>query len=217
MGIQMYASERGKKMKKDEIEEVEENKEEIKEEKGRLSFDEVLFLSIGALGLFLCIGFAAIGTWVHYEEQERIANLSPVEYAAYEESIAQEESKRVEAQAENARLDQAFNEEMKRYESDSITYLGGARDSYAKFLLKDVALGETYVFGEHFPAGKQASLNMSGRGSAASGRKGQQADWNKAGTYGIYHYESRDVRNAVTGDYLEFNNLSQVEIRIMLH
>lgn len=176
---------------------------------------EKVFLSIVFLGVLMLVGVTVFGFWSLHEEQVRIENMSPEEHQAYEESIAEEDAKQAAAQEENRKLNQTFNEEMKRFESDGVKYEGGKRGSHAKFLLTEVGMKTKFVFGEQLPSGKKASLYMSGRGSSGSGQKGQQlADWHKAGQYGIYHYEGRDIYYSANGDFIEFENLSQVEVTI---
>lgn len=176
-----------------------------------------VWTSFTVLSLFLGI------SWYQEDraEKEKIANMSSTEYVVYQETLAAEaalqQQQQAEAAAAEAEATAAFEAQMHAYENEDVHYLGGQRGSQAEFQLTNVAIGErSYVFDTDLPAGREAFLDMSGRGSVGiGGASDAVADWQRAGNYGIYHFESAHVYSVSPGDFLQFENLSSVTITIL--
>ena len=105
---------------------------------------------------------------------------------------------------------------MRSYESEAVQYVSGEKGNSATFQLTDIASGKRpYVFGTDLPAGQRAFLEMSGRGWVGIGRSGNPAaDWSRAGRYGRQHFETYGMYDVQSGDFLQFEGLTSVSVRI---
>lgn len=171
--------------------------------------------------MLIAVVLSPIGFGMKYyvDEKERISNMSKEEYTAYTESIEQEKQIRLKEEEEsrrrNAQEDEEFKNKMQTYETDSIHLTESNRGNYAVFVLENVSSSDdVYVFGVDLPVGRNANLHMNGRGEVGYEMKGLTKSWSRAGNYGIYHYESRDLPRISDGDKIIFSNLSSVEVTI---
>ena len=193
------------------------------EEKGCLSFfGSIIIWSLGICVMIVAIVWGIDNIWQH-TEKERIANMTSTEYIAYSESLTaeevlldQEKQQQAEAAAREAEAVSVFESEMRSYESEAVQYVSGEKGNSATFQLTDIASGKRpYVFGTDLPAGQRAFLEMSGRGWVGIGRSGNPAaDWSRAGRYGRQHFETYGMYDVQSGDFLQFEGLTSVSVRI---
>lgn len=172
-----------------------------------------------ALILMFAIAPAALLAKTAFSEEERISNMSNGEYMKHIDSINQEKQMRLEEMEEskrlNTKLNEEFKDEMKSYETDFIHLKTSNSRSHAVFTLNNVSSSDVvYIFGEGLPTGKRAILNMKGRGEVGYEMKGLNKSWNKAGSYGVYHYESKELPRINSGDSIRFDNLHSVDVTI---
>lgn len=169
--------------------------------------------------LFFIVMPVGFGVKVLVDEKERISNMSKEEYRTYVDSKEQEKQIRLKEEEEtremNAQANEEFTSEMKTYETEFIHLKTSNRGSHATFILDSVSSSDVvYTFGKDLPTGQEASLHMDGRGEIGYEMKGLNKSWNRAGNYGVYHYESKELPRVDDGDNVRFTNLRSVEVTI---
>lgn len=176
-----------------------------------------LLALLGVLFILSPIGF---GIRSCVRENEIIDSMSEDERSAYMSSLEDEENARVQAEKEaqeaNQKADMEFKTQMQAYETDTIIMTDYRRGVYVDYELTDVSSSDiTYAFGENLPVGSYAHLNnMRGRGGVGFSLDDSLYNWEKAGRYGIYHFEHRKIPRATPGASVKFEDLSKVDIRI---